>query len=397
MSTTGLKVQHPVDSPRTLRTSRSRFLLDELSGSMGDLGTFLPLAAAMAVANRMDLGVIFLFAGLMNIATGFLFRQPIPVQPMKAIAAVAITEGLNTSEIAAAGITMGIIVTMLAGTGAITWIDRRVPRPVVRAIQAGVGAKLILKAVEWVIPLPMFGIDSVLASVGVLFFILLFARKIPGVALIAFLLGLIGVWMSESFAPISLHFGLPPLHFIVPTAHDWSTGITRGALPQLPLTLLNSVIAICALSSDLFPGRGVHPRRMAMSVGLMNLLCVPFGAMPMCHGSGGLAAQYRFGARTGLSVIMLGLVKVVLAIVLGVAILPVIESYPHSILAAMILLAGWTLMKPAFDSFYSIKPAVVVIVSSTLIVFVGTLEGFLVGCALWLIISMIHPVERVKS
>jgi len=364
---------------------------------MGDLGTFLPLAAAMAVANRMDLGVIFLFAGLMNIATGFLFRQPIPVQPMKAIAAVAITEGLNTSEIAAAGIAMGLIVTMLAATGAITWIDRRVPRPVVRAIQVGVGAKLILKAVEWVIPLPMFGIDSVFVATGMLLFIILLSRRMPGIALIAFLLGLIGVWMSESFAPIAVHFGFPPLHLIVPTAHDWSTGITRGALPQLPLTLLNSVIAICALSSDLFPGRGVHPRRMAMSVGLMNLLCVPFGAMPMCHGSGGLAAQYRFGARTGISVIMLGLVKVVLAIVLGVAILPIIQSYPHSILAAMILLAGWTLMKPASDSFYSAKSAMVVIVSSALIVFVGTLEGFLVGCALWLVISTVHPEERVKS
>jgi len=396
MSTTGLKVQHPVDSPRTLKTSRSRFFLNELSGSMGDLGTFLPLAAAMAVANRMDLGVIFLFAGLMNIATGFLFRQPIPVQPMKAIAAVAITEGLNTGEIAAAGIAMGLIVTMLAATGAITWIDRRVPRPVVRAIQVGVGAKLILKAVEWVIPLPMFGIDSVFVAAGMLLFIILLARRMPGIALIAFLLGLIGVWMSESFAPIAVRFGFPPLHLIVPTTHDWSTGITRGALPQLPLTLLNSVIAICALSSDLFPGRGVHPRRMAMSVGLMNLLCVPFGAMPMCHGSGGLAAQYRFGARTGISVIMLGLVKIVLAIVLGVAILPIIESYPHSILAAMILLAGWTLMKPASDSFYSVKSAMVVIVSSVLIVFVGTLEGFLVGCALWLLIPTPHPVERVK-
>lgn len=397
MSTTGVKIQHTDEAACTLKTSRSRFFLNELSGSMGDLGTFLPLAAAMAVANRMDLGVIFLFAGLMNIASGLRFRQPIPVQPMKAIAAVAITEGLNTNEIAAAGITMGLIVTLLAVTGAITWIDRRVPRPVVHAIQAGVGAKLILKAVEWVIALPLFGIDSVLVAVGIVIFILLFPRKVPGFTLIALLLGLVGVWMSESFAPISLHLGLPPLHLIMPTAHDWSIGITHGALPQLPLTLLNSVIAICALSADLFPGRGVHPRQMAMSVGLMNLFCVPFGAMPMCHGAGGLAAQYRFGARTGLSVIMLGLVKVVLAILFGVAILPIIQSYPHSILAALILLAGWTLMKPAFGSLSNINTAVVVIVSSALIVFVGTLEGFLVGCGLWFVISMIHPEERVNS
>ena len=62
-----------------------RFDSGELAGSFGDLGTFLPLSLALAMTCRMDIAMIFIFAGLMNIVTGVWFRQPIPVQPMKAI------------------------------------------------------------------------------------------------------------------------------------------------------------------------------------------------------------------------------------------------------------------------------------------------------------------------
>lgn len=51
----------------------------ELAGGLGDLGTFLLLAAAMAAMNQMNLSVVFLFAGITNIALGLLSRQPIPV------------------------------------------------------------------------------------------------------------------------------------------------------------------------------------------------------------------------------------------------------------------------------------------------------------------------------
>ncbi|NJO54669.1 MAG: hypothetical protein HC829_07365, partial [Bacteroidales bacterium] len=90
-----------------------------------------------------------------------------------------------------------------------------------------------------------------------------------------------------------------------------------GTIPQVPLTLLNSVVAVCALSVDLFPHRPANPRLVAVSVALMNLVCCPLGAMPMCHGTGGLAGQHRFGARTGGSVVMLGATKMLLAVLVG--------------------------------------------------------------------------------
>lgn len=370
-----LDTARPSDTPIPMR-----FTLTEFSGSLGDLGTFLPLAAAMAAVNRMDLGTIFLFAGLMNIATGLLFRQPIPVQPMKAIAAVAIAEGLTPDQIAASGMAMGIIVTTLACFGAVTWIDRVVPRPVIRGIQAGVGAALIIKGLSWIDALPWLATDSVaLAVLFGLFTVVLSNRRFP-VILLVFSIGvLLAVWNVGGSLFVQ-NWSPPTLSLIVPSEHDWRIGILRGALPQLPLTLLNSVLAICALSGDLFPSKGIAPKQMAISVGLMNLASVPFGAMPMCHGAGGLAAQYRFGARTGGSVVMLGIAKILVALALGAALLPLIDAYPRSLLGVMIIFAGIMLMKPARESLRAYPSAAVMLITAIVIVVTGTLEGFIAGC-----------------
>ena len=88
--------------------------------------------------------------------------------------------------------------------------------------------------------------------------------------------------------------------------------LLRAALPQLPLTTLNSVVSVCDLSGKLFPDNPSKPSHVATSVGLMNLVGGWFGALPCCHGAGGLAAQARFGARTGAAPVFLGIVKLVL-------------------------------------------------------------------------------------
>ncbi|KAJ1339742.1 hypothetical protein BSLG_005648 [Batrachochytrium salamandrivorans] len=103
----------------------------------------------------------------------------------------------------------------------------------------------------------------------------------------------------------------PNLSFPSPTApssSDFAIGILKAGIGQLPLTLLNSVIAVSKLADDLYPNKAkpVAPvSSIAIFVGVMNLTGGWFGSTPYCHGSGGLAAQYRFGARTGTSVILL--------------------------------------------------------------------------------------------
>lgn len=63
-------------------TLRSRPLA-EVSGSLGDLGTLLPLMIALAVQGSIDLGSTLVFSGLWNVLTGIFFGIPLPVQPMK--------------------------------------------------------------------------------------------------------------------------------------------------------------------------------------------------------------------------------------------------------------------------------------------------------------------------
>lgn len=77
----------------------------------------------------------------------------------------------------------------------------------------------------------------------------------------------------------------------------------------------------------------------------MNLIGGWFGAMPVCHGSGGLAAQYRFGARSGASIIILGLFKVLLGLFFGETLVGLLKEYPKSLLGIMVLAAGLELAK----------------------------------------------------
>ena len=64
---------------RTLRLD-----LNEISGSLGDLATFLPLAVGLIAVNGVNATSIFLSAGLLYIAAGLYYGVPVPVQPLKA-------------------------------------------------------------------------------------------------------------------------------------------------------------------------------------------------------------------------------------------------------------------------------------------------------------------------
>ncbi len=371
---------------------RMRFTLRELAGGLGDLGTFLPIAAALSAINQMNLAVIFVFAGLMNIVSGLMFRLPVPVQPMKAIAAVAIAEALTPGAIAASGMAMGVVITVLALIGLVDWIDRVVPRAIIRGIQAGIGAKLIVRSVQWIFDLPVTGSDSVITALVAIVLLGVVRRGRIPVLLVVFTVGVAIAWMGTG-RPNEVVDGVS-VGVVVPSVQEWWIGITRGALPQLPLTMLNSVLAVCALSADLFPRHPIRPRTMALSVGLMNLLCVPFGGMPMCHGAGGLAAQYRFGARTAGSVVMLGIGKITVGIVCAGMLGSLVAAYPRSLLAAMLVLAGVTLMRPARESLRTTAEASVMLATGTAIVAIGTLEGFVLGC---LIAGVMALLARRRS
>jgi xanthine/uracil/vitamin C permease (AzgA family) len=314
----------------------------EAGGALGDLGTFIPLLVAMVNRCGLQLAPALFFAGLMNLITGFTFGIPMPVQPMKAIATVAIAQGLTEPQILAAGTLTGVVVLVLTLTRVLDRIQRAIPRSVVRGLQLALGLKLIQLGFERVAAThALFGWDSIGLGIGcaVLVLLLYFSTRVPG-ALVVFGVGLIALLLSRPAVLSAVHLGID---WRLPALADWEawrTGFWQGAIPQVPLTLINSVVAVCALSADLFPHRPAAPRRVALSVAMMNIISCPFGAMPMCHGSGGLAGQYRFGARTGGSVVMLGAAKMVLALLFGGSLLVALQAYPQSVLGILLLFSG---------------------------------------------------------
>lgn len=355
----------------------------EFSGSLGDLGLFLPLVVGMTVSSGLDMGIILVWAGLMNILTGLLFRQPIPVQPMKAIAVVVITEGLTQNELVAAGLLMGVLLLLFSGI--IDRINRFVPKTIVRGIQLGVGLKLAVKGATAMSSLPFIGWDGILMGMCVIGLLLILLNKKQPALLYVFLIGFLLQYFKSPGIYSTISVTLPNFYLHWPEASAWGAGLWKGALPQLPLTLLNSVIALCALSTQYFPDRGVSPRKVAASVGLMNLICVPFGGIPMCHGSGGLAAQHHFGARTGGSVIMLGGIKIIAGLVFGGALLGLLQSYPMAILGPMLIFSGIELARSAKDVVRERREFTVVLVMAAFILGINTFVGFLAGCGLVLI------------
>ena len=327
-----------------------RFDLGEMSGALGDLGTFIPLAVMLVSSCGMDIGTVLIFAGLFNVITGVLFNQPIPVQPMKAIAAVAIAEGLAPGEIAAAGFSAGVLVLVLGLTGLVTWAQRVIPKAVVRGIQLGIGIKLAAKGVGMALSLDWWGLDSrAVAGACALLVLATAARKRFPSALVVFAAGLGILLLGNLKLLAGASLGWEGFSPVWPSVSEWKIGVLHGAIPQLPLTLLNSVIAVCLLSGDLFPGRAVSVRKMAISVGLMNVGACLFGGMPSCHGSGGLAGQYRFGGRTGGSVVMLGLAKLAIGLSLGAAAMTILMAFPVSVLGVLLVFAGLELALPAHD------------------------------------------------
>jgi Molybdate transporter of MFS superfamily len=332
---------------RNLETFRQQPLA-EISGSVGDLGTFLPIVIALTVSHQISLPTTLIFTGIFNILTGCFFGIPLPVQPMKAVAAVALLKSFTAGQVQAAGIFVGSCILLFSITGLLQWFTSIIPIPVVKGIQVGAGLSLILSAgtkamneLSWMGP--SWG-DNYL-WVLFAFIAMLVSAMVPRApyALLILILGLVLAAVQSgsvngSYRP---HFLLWHPHTQIPDEDEWKVGILDAGIGQLPLTTLNSVVAVVHLSADLLPN--IPPpttTSIGWSVALMNLFGCWFGAMPVCHGSGGLAVQYRFGARSGASIIFLGGVKVLLGIFLGETLLDLLKRFPTALFVVMVLAAG---------------------------------------------------------
>ncbi|RYR05669.1 hypothetical protein Ahy_B06g085501 isoform C [Arachis hypogaea] len=362
---------------------------------MGDLGTYIPIVLALTLARDLNLGTTLIFTGVYNIITGAIYGVPMPVQPMKSIAAEALSDtGFGVPEIMAAGILTGGTVFVLGVTGLMQLVYRLIPLCVVRGIQLAQGLSFALTAVKYVKKIQDLPKSK---SLGQRHWVGLDGNKTDRIrrivfslpsAFLVFILGVVLAFLRRHHVVHEIKFGPSSIDVVKFSKHAWKKGFIKGTIPQLPLTLLNSVVAVVKLSSDLFPGREFTATSLSVTVGLMNLVGCWFGAMPMCHGAGGLAGQYKFGGRSGGCVALLGAAKLVLGLVLGTSLAHVLNQFPVGILGVLLLFAGIELamcsrdMNTKEDSFVMLMCTAVSLVGSSAAL------GFLVGMIVYVILRL---------
>lgn len=300
---------------------------------MGDFGTLFPLAMGYMVVCGMDPTGILVMMGLANIATGLAFRLPMPVEPMKVIAIVAIAQGWSPGTVHATGFITGVIWVLLAVSGLIGLLARSTPREVTRGIQVALGIMLSVEALKLVSSWWLLG------AVSMVVIILLRKSRFFPAALVLVLAGLAIMIADGSISGLRFQRPCLPAMLFPSFSGAWQ-GMVAAGFAQLGLTAANAVIATSALISRYWPDRLVSERNIALSTGLMNIASPLFGGMPMCHGSGGLAGQYAFGARTGGANIIEGVIEMCMGILQGGTITVLFMGFPEAILGAMMLVVG---------------------------------------------------------
>ena len=323
---------------------RNRFDRMEWAGAFGDLGTFIPFVVGYLGVMKLDpFGVLFAF-GVAMIVCGFYYKTPFPVQPMKAVGAVAITQAAQTAVITpaavyASGLATGIIWLVLGLTGAISYVSKIVSRPVLVGIVLGLGLSFMLEGVRmmagnWVVGGAALAGTMLLLnnrSFPAMFLLLIFGA-VTGLIQNPGLLHELG---SATFAP-----RMPSFALSIPAFHDFVIGTIFLALPQLPLTLGNAILVTTEENNRLFPDRPVSERGVSISTGVLNLFGSAVGGVPMCHGAGGMAGHVRFGAKTGGALIILGTLLLCLALFFSNSIMVLLSVFPPAVLGVILFLTG---------------------------------------------------------
>ena len=287
----------------------NRFDRSELAGAFGDLGTLVPFVVGYITIARLEPQGVLLGFGLLALATGLYFRTPMPVQPMKAIATVAVTQPqmVTPGAIFASAVVTGVFWLGMGMSGAVSGLAALTSRPVVRGIVLGLGLSFILEGVGLMHRGPLVAVPAVLLT-----FLLLSQPRVPAMlVLLAY-----GAAAALTLDPTLLRdlgglapsFRLPALQVPLLSWREVVTGALVLAVPQTALTLGNAVIATAEEHNALFPHRRISVRLLALDHGLMNLIAAPLGGVPMCRGAGGMAGHVRFGARTGGAIVILGVI-----------------------------------------------------------------------------------------
>ena len=327
----------------------------EFSGSLGDLGALLPIAIGMIVLNGLNATNVMVTVGLFYVTAGLYFKVPVPVQPMKVIGAYAIAVGLTPTQIISASLWMGLCVLFLGTTGLIHFIAKYTPKSTVRGVQLGVGVVLMIKGLGFMIkPDPNLVVQSVgpintgiiLGIAGMAVTLLLLEnRRIPAAVIVVLGGILLGLFIGKPLKLEELKIGFHIPRFFpygIPSWSDMIWVIPVLVLPQVPMTIGNAILSNTDVMHEYFGKRAYRAsyRSIANSQGIANVISFVWGGIPMCHGAGGLAAMYRFGARTVGANLIIGGIFVILGLIFGQSALHILNLLPLSILGILLVFAG---------------------------------------------------------
>jgi len=362
----------------------------DVAGAFGDIGVLFPIAIALITLNHLNPTALFLTAGLTYCLAARYFQIPIAVQPLKAVAAIALALALSPSVIASAGLLMGVLLLLVGVTNLAGWLAKLFTLPIVRGIQMGLGLVLAREGLRLVMgsgsgqPLPGSELTSWLIALtgAAVLLALRDSRRFPA-ALVLLTLGII--------LGVALHGGkLPPLSFgpvtpqlLHPQLSELKRVLPLLVVPQFALTFGNSIVATENTARILY-GEQAHRvtvRALCLSIGMVNLVSAAILGSPLCHGSGGITAHYRFGARTPKSSYVIGGVCILLALVGGAAV-GLLQLIPLAVLGVFLVYVGIQHAAYVRDLIHR-WPQLLIAVCVGLVAFLTNLMwGLLVGLAI---------------
>jgi hypothetical protein len=354
-----------------------RFDRNELAGAFGDIGTDLPLIVGMILASGLDTASVLVMFGLMQWFTALRYGMPMPVQPLKAVAVIVIAQKVAPEVLYGGGLAIGIIMLILTLTGAISWIASVVPKAVVRGLQLGLGIQLAMLALkDYVQSDGMRG--YAIAALAFAIVIALYGNRRFPPAIPVILIGVIYALVykiTRSDFTNAIGFTLPAVRTV--SVDDITKGFLLLALPQIPLSLGNSILATRQVAEDLFPEKNITVRKLSLTYAVMNLVNPFFGGVPTCHGSGGLVGHYTFGARTGGSILIYGSIFLIIGLFFASGFQQVVQVFPLPILGVLLFFEAAALMSMIRDQAADVWSFIVVIIVG--LIAAGIPYGYAIG------------------
>lgn len=300
------------------------FSVGEFTGALGDSVTVFPIVVAIGALTDLSLTHLLLGFAVFQVVWGLHYGLPMSVEPMKALAALVIAGSLTAGELAVAGLLAGGILLVVGWTGTLGRITQYIGQPVIRGVQVAVALILLETGVQ----LSLNSIPLAIVAVAIAGVVIL-AGYHRASALVVLCVG-VGITVAQTGLPAPVY---PTVAIGLPDVQAVSLTAVEGTVAQLAMTVGNAAVATSLLLSDFYDA-DVSADELASSMGVMNLVAIPLGAMPMCHGSGGVAGKYAFGARTAGSNLILGAIYAIAAVVA----VGIVAAFPLSMLGVVLAL-----------------------------------------------------------